>query len=112
MKLARALGNVRSFNLPSRASQINEAKMKIQVTLDLSEQSRTFELQGRLGWTMAQLADAGPRGVIPIERPAPRGSGYVHELRKRQESRIRWMHGVSPSYASLIAMLVYGEISS
>ena len=55
--------------------------MKIQVTLSLSEQSRTFELQGRLGWTIAQLADAGPRGVTPIERPAPRWSGYVHELR-------------------------------
>jgi len=55
--------------------------MKIQVTLNLSEQSRTFELNGRLGWTMAQLANAGPRGVTPIERPAPRWSGYVHDLR-------------------------------
>lgn len=57
--------------------------MKIQVTLTLGEQSRTFELQGRLGWTMAQLAMAGPKGVTTIERPAPRWSGYVHMLRKR-----------------------------
>jgi len=57
--------------------------MKIQVTLNLSEQSSTFELQGRLGWTMAQLATAGTKGVATIERPAPRWSAYVHELRKR-----------------------------
>jgi hypothetical protein len=56
--------------------------MKIQVTLNLSEQSRTFELQGRLGWTMAQLAMAGTKGVATVERPAPRWSAYVHDLRK------------------------------
>jgi hypothetical protein len=55
--------------------------MKIQVTL-LSEQPRTFDLQGRLGWTMAQLAKAGRKGITSIERPAPRLSAYVHELRK------------------------------
>ena len=55
--------------------------MKIQVTLNLSKQIRTFELNGRLGWAMAELAKAGPGGVTPIERPAPRWSGYVHDLR-------------------------------
>ena len=55
--------------------------MKIQATL-LSEQSRTFELDGRLGWALAQLANAGARGVTPIIRPAPRWSAYVHKLRK------------------------------
>lgn len=57
--------------------------MKIHVTLYSSEQPRTFELQGRLGWAMMQLAEAGPRGVTTIERPAPRLSAYVHSLRKR-----------------------------
>lgn len=56
--------------------------MKISVTLYLSEQSRTFEFQGRLGWTMAQLADAGTHGITSIERPAPRLSAYVHSLRR------------------------------
>jgi hypothetical protein len=37
--------------------------MKIQVTLNLSEHTHTFELHGRKDWAMAQLANAGPRGV-------------------------------------------------
>ncbi|MGH1464774.1 MAG: winged helix domain-containing protein [Cognatishimia sp.] len=57
--------------------------MKIHITLFLSEQTRTFEFQGRLGWAMAQLAMAGAKGVATVERPAPRWSGYVHDLRKR-----------------------------
>ena len=56
--------------------------MKIEVTLNSSEQSRTFALDGRLGWTMTQLANAGAKGVATIERPAPRWSAYVHKLRK------------------------------
>jgi hypothetical protein len=55
--------------------------MKNNVTL-LSEPQRTFELQGRLGWTMVQLFNAGTIGVTTIERPAPRWAAYVHELRK------------------------------
>lgn len=56
--------------------------MKIRATLSLSEQSRTFELKGRLGWAMVQLAEAGAKGVTPITRPAPRWSGYVFDLRE------------------------------
>lgn len=56
--------------------------MKIKVTL-LSEPYRSFELNGRLGWTMAQLVMAGTKGVATFERPAPRWSAYVHDLRKR-----------------------------
>lgn len=56
--------------------------MKIRATLTLSEQSRTFEFKGRLGWAMTQLAEAGPRGVTAITRPAPRWSGYVFDLRE------------------------------
>lgn len=55
--------------------------MKIEVTL-LSEPPCTFELRGRLGWAMMQLFEAGAIGVTTIERPAPRWSAYVHELRK------------------------------
>jgi len=56
--------------------------MKIQVTLFQSEQSRTFELKGRLGWAMLKLVEAGARGVTPITHPAPRWSGYVFDLRE------------------------------
>lgn len=55
--------------------------MKIEVTL-LSEPSRTFELDGRLGWTVMQLAVAGAHGIATIQRPAPRWSAYVHKLRE------------------------------
>lgn len=55
--------------------------MMIEVTL-LSEQPRTFELKGRLGWAMVQLVEAGAKGVTPITRPAPRWSGYVFDLRE------------------------------
>ena len=37
---------------------------------------------GRLLWTLQQLVRAGARGVTPIERPAPRWSHYVHQLRE------------------------------
>lgn len=57
--------------------------MKIQVTLTLSEQSRSFELDGRLGWAMANLALAGTKGVTPIDHPAPRWSAYVFDLREK-----------------------------
>ncbi|MEP1537240.1 MAG: hypothetical protein ABJQ34_10555 [Paracoccaceae bacterium] len=56
--------------------------MKIHVTLELSEQLRTFELQGRLGWTMAQLVAAGAKGFRAIDNPSPRTSAYVHSLRE------------------------------
>lgn len=55
--------------------------MKIEVTLNLSEQSHTFELNGRLGWTAAHLAKAGAKGIQTIDRPALRLPAYVHELR-------------------------------
>lgn len=55
--------------------------MHIHVTIPGGERPRTFELKGRLGWTAYQLAQAGAQGVTPIERPAPRWSAYVHDLR-------------------------------
>ena len=55
--------------------------MRIRITL-LGEQTRTFEFKGRLGWAMLQLVKAGAKGVTPIERPAPRWSGYVFDLRE------------------------------
>jgi hypothetical protein len=56
--------------------------MKIRATLYLSEQSRTFELKGRLGWAMVQLVEAGAKGVTPISRPAPRWSAYIFSMRE------------------------------
>ncbi len=36
---------------------------------------------GREAWTLARLIEAGPIGVTPIERPAPRWSHYIFMLR-------------------------------
>ncbi len=48
--------------------------------LDTGEMLR---LKGREAWTLNCLLEAGQKGVIPLERPAPRWSAYVHTLRKR-----------------------------
>ena len=52
---------------------------KLAVTTENGE--REFSFKGRLAWTMVQLIDAGSHGVTPIERPAPRWSDYVFQLR-------------------------------
>lgn len=36
---------------------------------------------GRVAWALDRLIDAGAAGVTPIERPAPRWSAYIRELR-------------------------------
>jgi hypothetical protein len=41
-----------------------------------------ISLLGRLRWALENLIRAGERGCTPIDQPAPRWSGYVHELRR------------------------------
>lgn len=41
----------------------------------------TLHLSGRLRWALTRLAAAGVSGCTPISQPAPRWSGYIHELR-------------------------------
>ncbi|WP_244846626.1 winged helix domain-containing protein [Mesorhizobium sp. L-8-3] len=38
-------------------------------------------IYGREAWCLQSLIDAGKRGCTPIDRPAPRWSAYVHDLR-------------------------------
>lgn len=57
--------------------------MQINVTLKGGECPRTLELNGRLGWCLYQLIEAGERGVTPLEKPALRWSSYVHQLRRK-----------------------------
>ena len=38
-------------------------------------------LKGRLAWCAATLIDAGERGFTSVERPAPRTSDYIFQLR-------------------------------
>lgn len=37
---------------------------------------------GRNAWALLALWKAGTQGVTPIDTPAPRWSGYVHNLRR------------------------------
>lgn len=54
----------------------------IVVSVKAGEDWRKMAFEGRDAWTLARLIEAGERGVTPIERPAPRWSGYVHRLRQ------------------------------
>lgn len=56
--------------------------MHVHVTIPGGDCPRTFEFKGRLGWTIAKLSVAGPRGVSTLTYPAPRLSAYVHTLRR------------------------------
>lgn len=38
-------------------------------------------LKGRVAWCLDELVQAGGNGVTPVDRPAPRWSGYVDRLR-------------------------------
>ena len=42
-----------------------------------------IRLTGRQAWTLAQLFNAEQRGCATIDRPAPRWSQYVMDLRHR-----------------------------
>lgn len=43
---------------------------------------RPIRPAGRDAWALLELCRAGPKGVTPLERPAPRWSAYVHKLRR------------------------------
>lgn len=45
-------------------------------------QAITLHLSGRMRWALSRLAAAGASGCTPLFQPAPRWSGYIHELRK------------------------------
>lgn len=44
--------------------------------------SFVIRVEGRQEWTLRALIEAGPTGVTPIDRLAPRWSDYVFRLRK------------------------------
>jgi hypothetical protein len=87
--------------------------MKIQITLALSEQPRTFELKGRLGWAMLKLVRAGAKGVTPITHPAPRWASYVFDLRGLGipiETIMEPHEGNYPGYHAVYALSCDAEV--
>lgn len=56
----------------------------VSLTFTIEDSPVLRKVKGRYAWTLAQLIDAGEKGVTPIERPAPRWSHYVDILRDRE----------------------------
>lgn len=55
--------------------------MKTLLVIIEGDPPREVELRGRDAWALRQLIASGPRGVTPIDNPAPRWSHYVWNLR-------------------------------
>lgn len=53
---------------------------------------RGLPLDGRNGWALAELVQAGGKGCTPIDNPAPRWSAYVHRLRHEYGLNIKTIH--------------------
>lgn len=58
------------------------AEYSFVVTPNDGSEPRSICVSGRLQWTLERLVRAGPKGCTAIDYPAPRWSGYVHQLRK------------------------------
>jgi hypothetical protein len=52
-----------------------------RITIALADGTR-LTFKGREAWTLDKLIEAGPQGVRPIDRPAPRWSHYVMMIRR------------------------------
>ena len=55
---------------------------KPKVTFTIGPDGIPTTVIGRDAWCLLELLCAGPRGVTPLERPAPRWSHYVYKLRR------------------------------
>ncbi len=55
----------------------------VELHVQRTDTDETLKLKGREAWTLSCLVEAGERGLTPLDRPAPRWSGYVYALRKR-----------------------------
>lgn len=57
--------------------------------------TKTITVFGRERWALECLVAAGPKGCTPIDRPGPRWSAYVFDLREMgvQIETVREPHG-------------------
>ncbi|WP_297734496.1 hypothetical protein [uncultured Maricaulis sp.] len=53
----------------------------VLVTFPSAPERPGVSLTGRDAWALVKLAEAGPKGVTPIDTPGPRWSAYVFNLR-------------------------------
>ena len=57
-------------------------KLTFRATILGGEVPRRVTVNGRAAWFLLTLMQAGKRGVTTLERPAPRISHYLYQLRK------------------------------
>jgi hypothetical protein len=55
----------------------------VELLVQRLDTGETLRVKGREAWTLSCLLEKGQGGIIPLEKPAPRWSAYVHSLRKR-----------------------------
>jgi hypothetical protein len=55
---------------------------KIQLRVAIEKDGPAMTVAGRYAWCLKRLLESGERGCTPIERPAPRWSHYVFQLRQ------------------------------
>lgn len=78
VKMARASGT----STHAAATSRNIQRKCARVIVEGADGQHSLIVAGRELWTLEHLVRAGARGVTPIERPAPRWSHYVHQLRE------------------------------
>jgi len=59
----------------------NSKRQAAQIMFEGALGPCTFTAKGRDLWALRELVNAGAAGVTAMECPAPRWSGYVHNLR-------------------------------
>ena len=77
VQTARASGTSKRAAATSR----NIQRQRARVIFEGAHGPLSDIVTGRPLWTLQQIVRAGARGVTPIERPAPRWSHCVHQLR-------------------------------
>ena len=75
-------GNRLAHDATSPKSRRGAAQLLVRFKLDGDPDSSVKRATGRYGWTLLQLYRVGRAGLTTLERPAPRWSHYVFELRK------------------------------
>ena len=64
----------------------------LTVTARVLPHGRPFTVRGRDAWALLELHRAGPKGCTPIDKPGPRWSAYVHNLRHEHGLAIDTVH--------------------
>jgi hypothetical protein len=56
--------------------------VSLKIHVRIGHDGPVVTVRGREAWALMALIAAGEHGCRPIDKPGPRWSGYVHDLRK------------------------------